>query len=171
MSIIKDNNYYHLDYQFIVKEPDYDIFYSTTYGEVDGDSSHLGDSFTPKILYGRTNTLKFKLCHEFCQTCFQMSNNNNDQKCESYLEQYSFNINTNEKSEYVSEGYYFDTENIMESSFNQENSKFYVNITINKKICFKDNPDRPNGFKDYNEASKECKYFIALNDEIGQMIR
>ena len=170
MGIIKENKYYYLDYQFIVKEPDYNIFYSNTYGEVDGDSQNLTDLFTPKILYGRTNTLKFKLCHEFCQTCFQMSNNNNDQKCESYLEQYSFNINTNEKSEYVSEGYYSDTENIMESSCDPENYKFYVNITTNKKICFKDDLDCPNGYKDYNETSRECKYSMALNDEIGQMI-
>ena len=139
MGIIKENKYYYLDYQFIVKEPDYDIFYSNTYGEVDGDSENLGGLFTPKIFYGRTNTLKFKLCHEYCQTCLQISHNNNDQKCESCLEQYSFNNNPNIKSECVAEGYYFDAENGMLSSCTPDNSRFYVDITTNKKIVSKMN--------------------------------
>ena len=170
MNIIKENNYYYLDYQFVVKEPDYEIFYSNTYGEVEGDTQDLRDLFTPKILYGRTNTLKFKLCHEFCQTCFQMSNNNNDQKCESCLEQYSFNNNPNTESECVEEGYYYDAENRMISSCTPDNSKFYVDITTNKKICFKDELDCPIGYSYYNETSKECKYLMVLNDEIRQMI-
>ena len=37
-----------------------------------------------------------------------MSDNDNDQKCESCLEEYSFNNNENAKSECVTEGYFFD---------------------------------------------------------------
>ena len=58
----------------------------------------------------------------------------------------------------------------MLSSCTPDNSRFYVDITSNKKICFNDDLDCPNGYKDYNETSRECKYSMALNDEIGQMI-
>ena len=69
--IIKENKYYYLEYQFIVKEPDYNRFYSNTYAElIDGDIySNMNDYFTSKFFYGRTNTLKFKLCHQYCKTC------------------------------------------------------------------------------------------------------
>ena len=99
-----------------------------------------------------------------------MSNNNNDQKCESCLEQYSFNNNPNIKSECVAEGYYFDAENGMLSSCTPDNSRFYVDIKTNKKICFKDELGCLIGYQDYNATSKECKYLKALNDEIEQII-
>ena len=103
---IKENKYYNLDYQYIVKEPEYERFYSNSYCETRGDSQDVSQYFIPKILYGRTNTLKFKLCHPYCQTCFQMSINDNEQKCESCLEEYSYNNNENTKSECVAEGYF-----------------------------------------------------------------
>ena len=149
VNIIKENKYYYLDYQFMVKEPDYDIFYSNTYGEIEGDIRNLSEYFTPKILYGRTD---------------------NDQKCESCLEEYSFNNNENVKSECVGEGYFFDTEINAITACTTDNSKFYMNITNNKRICFKDDYDCPNGYQDYNETSKECKFLKKLNEEINQMI-
>ena len=38
VNIIKNDNYYFLDYQFILKEPDYDIFYSSYLDKVLGDN-------------------------------------------------------------------------------------------------------------------------------------
>ena len=99
-----------------------------------------------------------------------MSINDNDQKCESCLEEYSYNNNENTKSECVAEGYFFDAENKVISSCTSDNSKFYVNVTNNKKICFEDFYECPKDYQDYNETSKECKYFITLNEEINQKI-
>ena len=52
--IIKENKYYYFDYQFIVKEPDYDIFYNNytdhTTDFNSGTSINPKDLFTPKIL-------------------------------------------------------------------------------------------------------------------------
>ena len=56
-----------LEYQYLVKEPEYSTFYSNTfYTERTGDVHDIGGSFIPKTFYGRTNTLKFKLCHDYC---------------------------------------------------------------------------------------------------------
>ena len=65
---IKNDSYYFLKFQYIIKEPDYDTFYynnsyNTTYLN---HSSSFSDSdiknyFEPKIFYSKINTLKFKL--------------------------------------------------------------------------------------------------------------
>ena len=157
-NMIKENKYYYLDYQFIVKEPDYDIFYSNTYGVIEDDSLDLRQYFTPRILCGRTNTLKFKLCHQWCKTCLRMGNYDYDQKCESCLEEYSYNYNENSKSECFAEGYFFDSENKIILACSPDNSKFFIDIINNKKICFKSDYDCPTDYQDYNETSKECKY-------------
>ena len=78
--------------------------------------------------------------------------------------------NENVKSECVGEGYFFDTEINAITACTTDNSKFYMNITNNKRICFKDDYDCPNGYQDYNETSKECKFLKKLNEEINQMI-
>ena len=159
LDIIKDNKYYYLDYQFIVKEPDYDTFYSNTYSSlIDGDTDDLSYLFVPKILYGRTNTLKFKLCHKFCKTCRVMGINDNDQKCDSCLKEYSFNNNAETNSECVAGGYFFDSETKSMIECTKENSKFYTNITDNRTICFKNNYDCPIDYQDYNQTTGECKF-------------
>ena len=72
-NLIKENKYYYLEYQFIVKELNYPDFYENRYLQNvnmdDANNFDLGNVFTPKSFYGRTNTLKFKLCHKFCKTC------------------------------------------------------------------------------------------------------
>ena len=66
MAINKTHKLYHLDYQFLVKEPDYDTFYSQPYAhEVINDdtgSNYFKDKFTRKTFYGRTNRLYFSNC-------------------------------------------------------------------------------------------------------------
>ena len=161
-TLIKTTQYYYLDYQFIVKEKcesESDI--------LDEDSleqpllrrrmcSNCQDS---KLYYGRINRLKFKLCHEFCETCYEFGYFANEQKCLSCLPnyQYDYFYYSNEPNENcVPEGYYYDKEVNELIKCNSTNSKFYLNITNNKRICFKDTYDCPFSYPTYNETLKEC---------------
>ena len=66
-NIIKENKYYSLKYQFIVKEPEYTNFYGNAFStRTEGNISNANVQFEPKTFYGRTNTLKFKLCNNNC---------------------------------------------------------------------------------------------------------
>ena len=77
--ILKTDDYYYLEYQFIAKEQNYNDFYqpgiyllnSKYSGDIDHD---LSTYFRPRYFYGRVNTLKFKLCHQYCKTCKTMGN-------------------------------------------------------------------------------------------------
>jgi len=159
VNIIKDYNYYTLDYQYIVKEPNYSVFYSSYLDHISGDTStDLSDKFTPKIFYGRTNTLKFKLCHRFCNTCTTMGVSDNAQKCESCLEQYTFFGFESSSSECVPQGHYYDEVNNQLVLCTSANSKFFINITTSKRICFSNNTDCPIDYSNYNDTSGECLY-------------
>ena len=166
VNIIKNDNYYFLDYQFILKEPDYNIFYSSYLDKVLGDSIDLSEYFIPKIFYGRTNTLKFKLCHSFCKTCRIIGISNNNQKCESCLEKYSFFKEGNQNTECVPQGYFYNEEINQLIQCTNDNSKFYIDITTNETICFSNNNECPINLRDnkyiklkyYDQESKECKY-------------
>ena len=156
--ITKNNTYYYLDYQFIVKEPDYDIFYSDVYCVYSG-GDYLKNLYNPRHFYGRTNTLKFKLCHKYCKTCKRMGISNVDQKCESCLDDYSyFNGNENTNNICIPEGYFYDSERGIIENCTFENSKFYINISNGKTICFDDRNGCPINYQNYNENTKECKY-------------
>ena len=68
-NLIKTFNYYYLDYQYIVKDSDYNTFYSNEAN--DSDSSYDAStvySNSKKTFYGKTNRIKFKLCYEYCET-------------------------------------------------------------------------------------------------------
>ena len=156
-TITKDNNSYSLEYQFIVKEPDLNNFYSNNYFylvENSGNISNIESTFTPKILYGRTNTLKFKLCHKHCKTCLELGNSIIDQKCESCLDEYSYST-PDHPSECVPEGYFIDYENGSLEAHTSENSKYY--IENGKTIYFKSSYDCPENYPNYDEETKECK--------------
>ena len=164
--ILKKNQYYYLDYQFIVKEPDYDKFYNNYIEKTNefnsGTNINTKDFFTPKIFYGRTNTLKFKLCHSYCKTCKKIGIYDYDQKCESCLENYSYyNIYSHDwNNQCVPEGYFFDKENGSLEKCNEDNSKFYIDKNNGKKICIKDNYECPYNYSNYNSTSKECSLSI-----------
>ena len=133
--IIKYNNYYFLEYQYIVKEPDYEAFYNNANQKLD-DTGDFSYYFTPKIFYGRTNTLKFKLCHEYCNSCKIFGTNNNDQKCLSCLEEYQydyFNISINNC---VPEGYFYDNEINQLIKCDKETYEFKKEEKTNKTFCF-----------------------------------
>ena len=161
-NITKENKYYYLDYQFIVKEPDYDIYYRNytdhIYDYNSGTDINPKDFFRPKTFYGRTNTLKFKLCHSYCKTCKSMGSYDYDQKCLTCLENYSYyNIYEYDwNNQCVPEGYFFDKESSSLEKCNADNSKFYIDKKNGKKICIKLNYECPYNYSNYNSTSKEC---------------
>ena len=154
--IIKNDGFYYLDYQFIVKEQEYSNFYANNYlyyvNEVSSD--YLSSLFSPIILYGRTNTLKFKLCHNNCKSCLKMGNSIVNQKCESCLENLTY-FNIDNPSNCVPHGYYLDIENESLEQCTSDNSKHYIDN--NKTICIKNIYNCPNSYPYYDESTKECK--------------
>ena len=175
-NIIKDDSYYNLEYQFILKEPDYDIFYSSYLDQLKGDDINLNEYFTPRKFYGRANNLKFKLCHKFCKSCKKMGINDNDQKCESCLEEYSFfNNYESQNLQCIPEGHFFDEGKKTIEQCTNENSKFFIDINNNKRICIKSNLECPADYHNYDQITKECKYsrqnfIIYTNEEINKKI-
>ena len=163
-SIIKENKFYYLDYQFIVKEPTFPDFINYTYNVNDfyrrTDSDTLINLFDQKYYYGRTNSLKFKLCFNNCKTCKELGSKEEDQKCESCLEEYSYNHIDGPFSECLSENHFYDSENKIIKECTSENSKFYIDITTNKKICFKYEYNCPSNYQNYDSETKECKYYF-----------
>ena len=95
-NLVKDDRYYFLDFQFIVQEPDFDIFYQNNKNLKVSDSSPEQtinpNDFNPRIFFGRINTIKFKLCSQNCKTCRKFGSNDFGQECESCtIEELIFN--------------------------------------------------------------------------------
>ena len=156
--LIKTDEYYSLDYQCIIQEPDYTTFYGNANNVINYPSNEdqIGN-FKQKTFEGRINTAKFKLCHEYCATCNSLGISNNDQKCISCLPLYQYDY----FNECVPEGYYIDKENngnLVQCT--PSNSKFYTNITTNKKICFKNTYNCPNEYPYWNTTTNECQKYI-----------
>ena len=135
--LIKTSQYYYIDYQYMDRSPE-----------------------DQQIYYGRINRLKFKLCHDYCGTCNELSKSDTEQKCLSCLSEYQYDylyfqkINNNVLLNCVPENYYLDGNNMIQCDI--ENTKYYINITNNKKICFPDDKDCPLSYPLYNETEKEC---------------
>ena len=93
-SITKENKYYYLEYQYIIREPDYDSFYESAFFYKDVYNSYspfdLRYYFEPRILYGKTNTLRFKLCNLYCRTCVKLGVTEINQECESCPDGYKY---------------------------------------------------------------------------------
>ena len=158
-NIIKNNEYFYLYYQFIVKEQNFSSFYDTINYMVEFVGSFdFSSAYEQKTFYGRTNTLKFKLCNNHCKTCKQYGSSDVDQKCETCLEE-SYNNIAQANSLCIPQGYFYDPDNNSIEQCTPENSKFYIDINNNKSICFKDSLDCPEDYQNYNQTSKECKYF------------
>ena len=85
--IIKNDEYYYLDYQVIIQEPDYDTFNNQSKNIINYSIEENKDQknyFEPKQFYGRTNRIKFKLCHNSCTRCTKfVINEENLNKCYS----------------------------------------------------------------------------------------
>ena len=156
--IEKNNDYYFLDYQFMVKEPDYGTFYNGQNIDRLKEEGTIDSSlFSPKTFYGRVNRLKFKLCNNNCQTCKVIGNSLMEQKCESCPVNSKFDSpqhSTNCKPN----GYYidYDTGTLVECTL--DNSKFYIDENNNDAmICIKNTEDCPNEYPLYDDTTKECK--------------
>ena len=93
-NLIKTSQYNYIDYQYMVQE----IVKKET-----------------KTYYGRINRLKFKLCYEYCEACYELGTSEDDQKCLSCLPEYQYdylfyigqNINNKELQTCVPENYYY----------------------------------------------------------------
>ena len=159
--LIKNNDYYSFDYQFIIKEPDYNTFYSNPFYVINYPSNSYDDqsnNFKQNEFYGKTNKVKFKLCHKYCATCKTIGNSDDNQQCLSCLEEYQYYFNEFD-SNCVPYGHFFDKEERKIVECNNTNSKFYINITNNKKICFKKTYNCPSDYSHFNITSNECQYY------------
>ena len=165
----KTDKYYSLDYQYIVKEPDYNTFYPsgitedqpTVSGGYDGSAYYNAHI---KTFYGRTNRLSFKLCHDYCGSCVEFSKNTNEQKCFTCLEQYSYDYWAylgKYIANCVPENMYYDldpetgTGTLINcgTDFN-----YLIDVNTGKKICFKPDKSCPDEYSKYNEDTKQCEY-------------
>ena len=156
--LLKTDELYYLDYQFIIKEPNYSTFYSNASEVIDYNSDDLSGYFEPKTFYGRTNTANFKLCHKYCGTCKTLGISDNDQKCYSCLENYQYDIFNDFPSNCVPKDFFKDREqNDTLIQCNKTNSKFYFNATSNKTICFKKDYYCPNEYPYLNTSTNECQ--------------
>jgi len=167
----KSYEYYSLDYQIIIKEKDYDDFNSIALTIVDypayGSSSYVDQRafFQPKEYFGRTSTLKFKLCHDFCSTCNKFGISNDSQQCMSCLEDYQFDYFNEYPSNCIPEGYFNDKEEGKLIKCSETNSKFYFDEIKNKTICFKNTYPCPENYTYYNSSSKECQKSLVEEEE------
>ena len=150
-SLLKTSRYYYIDYQYMSKEATPSIFSRRLQYE------------DRNIFYGRINRLKFKLCHEYCESCYELSASDNNQKCLSCVPEYQYDylyfnqkINENQLLNCVPEGYYIDEGNLIPCY--EYDTKYYINTTDNKKICFKNSYDCPFSYPFYNDETKECFY-------------
>ena len=68
----KTSQYYYIDYQYLIKEQDYNSYESFANNIYEIEASNIykyENVFSPKTYFGRTNRLFFKLCHDYCETC------------------------------------------------------------------------------------------------------
>ena len=145
--LIKNSEYYYIDYQYIVIEFDLN-----------------NTSSEPDIYYGRANRLKFKLCHDYCETCKVFSSSDDDQKCLSCLPEYQYDyfFFSNKLEENpnicVPKGKYYNKITKKLTYCNENYSRYYVNTTNNKRICFRSVYECPPSYPIFNPTTKECFY-------------
>ena len=159
-----DKNYF-LEYQFIAKGFEtYNELYNhahkknNTYNT--GKTCNFQESYSQKIYYGRTNRLSFRLCHEYCETCEELGNSIDNQKCLTCLPQYKYDYYNHLNifpSNCVPERYFNDLTNNKLVECSPSNSKFYFNETDNnKKICFDKEKDCPESYPFLNISNNQC---------------
>jgi len=182
MDLVRTDKYYILEYQFIIKEPNYEKFNSYTIDIIDCPSSNKSfedqeNYFNQKMYYGKINNVKFKLCLDFCSCCRKYGKTNNAQICQSCLYDSnsvsdSFSNSTfysisDSASDSVSDYSAISTSNgVSYNDFveetrliecNNDNSKFYKNLTNNKIICLNNNLLCPDDYPFLIISTNECK--------------
>ena len=153
--IIKTDALYTLEYQFIVEE--LESYTDYIIGEINEPSDDSSSTFQRTKFYGKTNTVKFKLCHDYCASCNEYSISNDDQKCMSCLENYTYDYFNEYPSNCIPKGYFNDKEEGKLEECTESNSKFYFDETRNKKICFKNTYPCPTNYRYYNSSTRECQ--------------
>ena len=171
--MIKTSQYYYIDYQYFLTDIGIEEQLSDDDDDFGGDSKnrnlkkrHLELDYGPylPVYPGRINRIKFKLCHEYCETCYELDESKENHKCKSCLPEYQYNYlffsnRAEENPETcVPEGYYYDT-NDNKLYLCSSTDNYYINITDNKKICFKhddDNNNCPPSYPIYDTTTKEC---------------
>ena len=184
--MIKTSEYYYIDYQYILADEKF------LGGGEESARGGGGNNPSPKLLrslqdelnmminnehpfdhpltpfyFGRINRLQFKLCHEYCETCYELDIDKDNHKCSSCLPEYQYDYlyftNQTEKNlnTCVPEGFYYDTEEEDIFSCDEIEYKYYINTTNNKKICFPDKEENecPSSYPLYKETTKECYYY------------
>ena len=165
--IIKYNQNYTLDYQFMaLGKASYNDLYNQAHGhdkifKNSGSSYNYENDYKQNVYYGRTNRLTFRLCHDFCETCEELGNSNNNQKCLTCLPKYRYdyyNYFNIFPENCVPEGYFNDLGTIKQIvECTNSNSKFYFNKTDNnKKICFDKQNECPETYSFLNITNNEC---------------
>ena len=147
-NLLKTSKYYYIDYQYMAQE---------------GFNKRRLNYEEPKFYYGRTNRVKFKLCHDFCETCYLLSTSDGEQKCISCLSEYQYDYfyftqknSENQLLNCVPKDYFYYLGNL--TPCDEGNTKHYTNTTNNKSICFSEEYPCPPSYPNYNETSKECFY-------------
>ena len=153
----KTDEYYYLDYQPILQEPTYDKYNDNTIGHDEvNKKEEYQNNYSPKLYYGRTITVKFKLCHEYCEKCKKYGKSDNEQLCLSCLPDYKYFYNNQFNNNCIPINHFYDLDRNILLICDDNNSKFYVNLTDSKKICFKKSLPCPDEYPYYNETNNEC---------------
>lgn len=164
---------YSIDYQFIIQEPDYDTFNKNPKEIINCSSSDSTfedqrNYYSQKVFYGRTNTLKFKLCHSYCASCKIIGKTINDQKCKSCLDEYQYDYPEITLPNCVPKGYFKESQDDIKEC-NYINSNFYIDTSNNKSICFKNTllcpEDYPFLIKSTHECKASCSYSELYNKD------
>ena len=166
-NLFKDNRIYTLDYQCIAlgKETNIDVFNQAHEKVIEYQGEEFENDYIQKRYYGRVNRLTFKLCHDYCETCKELGNSNNNQKCISCLPQYQYDYYTYNNYPNISpkncvpEGYFIgENQKLIECT--SSNSKYYFNKTDNnKKIYFDNSNECPDEYPFLIETTNECLHY------------
>jgi len=169
--LIKTSQYYYIDYQYSVieKKAAKDSLLNRRLENEDSikrirNLLSPSDVGTNNIFYGRTNRLKFKLCYDYCETCYELGLSEDEQKCSSCLLEYQYDYlfftkqTDKNPNTCVPKRYYYDTDEKNIKLCNLITYDYYINITNNKKICYikKDSNKCPDEYPIYNEDTHEC---------------
>ena len=163
----EEDKLYTLEYQYLVKEPDYNTLYNsahdvkTVLSSLSNDDNVKNNYYKPKTLNGRTNILSFKLCHRYCIKCTEFGTSDNDQRCVNCKEEYTYDYLAAVNKftgNCVPEGKMYDAESKVLKNCDQiSDYKYYFNVTrSNKKYCFKYMYECPKEYHYLVEERHEC---------------
>ena len=186
LSLTKTNDaIYSLEYQFIVKEPNYEIFNKYPIKIFDYPDNPVDDqnnTFVENEFYSRINIVKFKLCNEMCETCEYLGTSN-DPKCTIYKQinetTNSDNFNTlsdeTEKEENIPKTEEINretdikiseniTEDINKNEDCENNTKYYIDKNSNEKICLQKGDNCPLKYPFFNKTTNQCTEIVSYQE-------